>query len=340
MKRNSFLICCALTACVLLLSACAAPQPTEPPVTETSAPEITAESTEMPVVTEPPAETETATEAAVIPCDLAFQSDRDGNLEIYIMGPDGSGQTNLTNNPANDYDPAFSADGNQIVFVSDRETDSGDGRFLYIMNADGSDVRQLTFNEDDSQWPDWSRDGKLITYTSNWDIYIIKADGSNPEAINLTNTPDEQESFSVWSPDGTQLAWLVGPEDSRQLVVMEMDGGAVTKVTDNGNVYHVAWTVDGRLLANWDNNQYGCFNCVMQADGSEVIDAGGKGAIQEYLPFWTADGDRVEVAFIEGPNGDNEIVLVGEIYPDIFLFLTNDPGNDTNPVWPANCGPN
>jgi TolB protein len=33
---------------------------------------------------------------------IAFRSARDGNWEIYIMNPDGSGQRNLTRNPAED----------------------------------------------------------------------------------------------------------------------------------------------------------------------------------------------------------------------------------------------
>ena len=36
---------------------------------------------------------------------IAFTSDRDGNHEIYVMNPDGAGQTNLTNNPASDSSP-------------------------------------------------------------------------------------------------------------------------------------------------------------------------------------------------------------------------------------------
>ena len=342
MKRNLFLICCGLAACVLLLAGCTAPQVTEPAATDLPATEVETATVEPMIETEQaPTETEEIieeTEAPYLPCDLAFQTDRDGNLEVYVMGPDGSNQTNLTNNPANDYDPVWAPDGSQIVFASDREMDGSIGQHLFIMNADGSDVHQLNFNEHNSSRPDWSNDGALITYTSDWDIFIIKADGSNPEAINITNTPDEQEISSTFSPDGSMLAWLVGPEGSHQIVVMDMASGAITRVTDNGNVNKVEWTVDGRLFAYWDNNQYGCFNCVMNPDGTNVIDAGGKGAIQEYLPFWTVDGDRVEVAYIEGPNGDNEIVLVGEVFPDIFLFLTNEPGEDTNPDWPANCG--
>jgi hypothetical protein len=39
---------------------------------------------------------------------IVFNSDRDGNSEIYMMNIDGSGQTRLTNNPASDMDPSFS----------------------------------------------------------------------------------------------------------------------------------------------------------------------------------------------------------------------------------------
>ena len=39
---------------------------------------------------------------------IAFQSNRDGNEEIYVMNADGSEQTNLTNNPGFDTNPSWS----------------------------------------------------------------------------------------------------------------------------------------------------------------------------------------------------------------------------------------
>jgi len=42
---------------------------------------------------------------------IAFESFRDGDGEIYVMNPDGSGQTNLSNNAASEDDPVWSPDG-------------------------------------------------------------------------------------------------------------------------------------------------------------------------------------------------------------------------------------
>ena len=82
---------------------------------------------------------------------IAFNSNRDGNHEIYVMSPDGSGQTRLTNNPTSDFDAAWSPDGTKIAFNSDR-----DGNYeIYVMNADGTGQTRLTNNNADDEYPAW-----------------------------------------------------------------------------------------------------------------------------------------------------------------------------------------
>src|SRR6476661_273194 len=71
---------------------------------------------------------------------IAFDSCADGNCEIYIINPDGTGEVRLTFNPATDYDPALSWSGNKIAFISNRDGNSE----LYVMGLDGSNPTRLT----------------------------------------------------------------------------------------------------------------------------------------------------------------------------------------------------
>lgn len=298
---------------------------------------VSDEAAAQPAPTEPapqPAPTETP---SPLTCMIAFDSERDGNREIYVMGPDGSDPVNLSNDPGDDHHPAWSPDGSQIAFVSSRSYEGEEGQYIFVMSADGSHLRRLTSNPN-SDFPDWSDDGSRIVYISNDDVWVMNADGSG-QPVNLTNSP-EKDRQPLWSPDSSQIAWLRGEEFSRNIFLMNADGSDARQITDDGNVHEIAWTVDGQLFANWESVEHGCCNFVMNADGSQVAPAGGKGEIQRFLPFWTEDGHRIECNDIdfEG-NGEEDIYLIGEIFPDALLNITNAPGADRNPVWPAQCGP-
>jgi TolB protein len=67
------------------------------------------------------------------------------------MNVNGSAQTRLTVNPALDANPAWSPDGRQIVFQSDRDGNTE----VYVMNADGTGQRRLTRDVAVDQVPDW-----------------------------------------------------------------------------------------------------------------------------------------------------------------------------------------
>ena len=106
--------------------------------------------------------------------------------DIFSMNPDGSDQTNLTNNPADDSAPAWSPDGTRVAFTSDR----GGDLEIFLMNADGSNQTNLTNNSADDAFSTWSPDGTRIAFATdrpNGEIFVMNADGS--EQTNLTNDP-------------------------------------------------------------------------------------------------------------------------------------------------------
>src|SRR5438445_299221 len=72
---------------------------------------------------------------------IAFTSDRDGNPEIYVMNPDGTNQTRLTNNSIVDDHAMWSPDGTKLAFLSQRAS----GEFaIFQMHGDGTDKTEIT----------------------------------------------------------------------------------------------------------------------------------------------------------------------------------------------------
>jgi len=76
---------------------------------------------------------------------IAFVTDRNGNLDIFIVNADGTGLEQLTTHTADDYDPFWLPNGDEIAFVSDR----GGSPQIFKVNADtGATTSALTSNGD------------------------------------------------------------------------------------------------------------------------------------------------------------------------------------------------
>lgn len=128
---------------------------------------------------------------------IAFDSNRTGNDEVFVMGSNVSNQVNISNDPASDRSPTWSPDGARIAFASDR---SGDTQ-IWVMDADGDNPQQLT--ELGGQQPAWSPDGTMIAFWTFSDlsseVFVMNADGSNE--TDVSQNPTSQDQSPTWSPD-------------------------------------------------------------------------------------------------------------------------------------------
>lgn len=126
---------------------------------------------------------------------IAFTTTRDGNQEIYVMNVDGSEQTNITKNPADDYGPRGTRNGDRIAFTSNRDGNQE----IYIMYSDGSSQGNLTNNLAQDSWPAWSPDASWIAFATdrlgNLEVYLMRNNGA--DLYNLTNNP-AQDTYPSW----------------------------------------------------------------------------------------------------------------------------------------------
>src|SRR5215216_5466209 len=83
---------------------------------------------------------------------IAFESDQNGDMEIYAMDADGTDVRQITDNAVHDEGPAWSPDGERMVFTSGPDNLHSD---IYVMNADGSDRMRLMDVPGRDESPDW-----------------------------------------------------------------------------------------------------------------------------------------------------------------------------------------
>ncbi len=164
---------------------------------------------------------------------IAFASDTDGDWDIYVVSVDGGTPRPLTENSAEDRDPAWSPDGQWIAFGSDS---TGPGTLeVWRMDPNGANLKQLTDDMNSSFAPAWSPDSQSIVFISdrrvNDDLYVMNANGEGERAL-LVRDVDANELDPSWSPDGAWIAFSSNREGPVfDLYLIRPDGTEVQRVT-------------------------------------------------------------------------------------------------------------
>ncbi len=267
---------------------------------------------------------------------IVFESDRDGDNEIFVMNGDGTGQTQLTENVFDDSGARWSPDGLKILFGSNR---SGQPQ-IFVMNADGSAQTQLTTGPGTNGSAAWSPDGSRIVFSSDRDgdleIYVMNADGSGQ--TRLTTSPrNDNEPF--WSPDGTRILFYSDRDGDSEIFLMNPDGSAQTQLTFNSFINDVQpdWSPDGSKIV-FARGPFGTHELeiwVMNVDGTAQTQLTFNPAVDN-IPSFSPDGARI--LFSSDRNGGQTDVFVMNADGSGQAALTTASGNNFNADWQPTLG--
>ncbi|HVS83544.1 MAG TPA: S41 family peptidase [Pyrinomonadaceae bacterium] len=189
---------------------------------------------------------------------IAFSSDRNGNLDVFIIPSGGGTAKQLTYHSADDTVLGWTPDGRGVLFSSNRGEDFV-GQ-LYVVSVDGGMPTKA--GTDMGLAASFSPDGKRIAYNPKGQVYWRKyyrgayqtdvwiEDVSTKKFTQLTDF-DGQDSWPMWSNDGG--IYFVSDRDGNGLTNVwraSENGGKAERITafKSGDVRFPSISSDGRVI--------------------------------------------------------------------------------------------
>lgn len=140
---------------------------------------------------------------------LAFDSNRNGNYDIYMVDVRQNITLNITRHPAQDRNPSWSPDGRYLAFESVQRGNFGNS--IYIYDLWRGALRRVVPGTIRGVQPSWSPSGNALVFAGRtdevWtnDLYIVYPSDSG--ATRLTYTEEVYEYNPSWSPDGNYIVY-------------------------------------------------------------------------------------------------------------------------------------
>lgn len=220
---------------------------------------------------------------------IAYQSDRDGDFDIFIMNRLGGQQRRLTSNTYTDRLAGWSPDGEWIVYSTDP---TGDELYsLRRVRVDGSEDQEILNNGQRMSHPRYSPDGRYLVFTMGaeprdartWEI--ARLDLETNEVITLTNN-GVRDASPVFSPDGQSILYITYDSGSNAIAQMNADGSNPRILYDtSASDWSAAYSPDGAYIVFTSNLSGEDQLYLMTADGGSVqqITSGG-GLFASWIP--------------------------------------------------------
>ena len=256
---------------------------------------------------------------------------------VFLMGPLGANQIDLTPGTFSNCDPAWSPDHRQIVFTSNRKTYFE----VYIMDANGLNLRRVTFNgvQEEASYasPAWSPDGTKIVAARTAGflvahLYMFHPDGTH--MTQLTTGPHADEN-PTWLPDGSGILFDSDRQGGRQIFAINTNGLNLRRLTFTGTVNQYPSCAPEVARVVYTSNRGGDSRLwTMKPDGTDahvVPNTGGTHGLAQ--PSWGPGGTaivyRASAATTSSPNRICRINADGTGR----TVLTPSASNDEWPAW-------
>ena len=183
---------------------------------------------------------------------IIFESNRDGNWEIYFMDSNGSNQERLTVNKNSDRRPSWHPSGKQILFESDR----GGKNELYILNLKNRKIKKISNIEHSGEpmFANFSPNGKFISISlketdDKSNIFLLNKKG---KIIKQLTNGNKRSTYPKWSNNGKKIVYFSRKETNNQddeIYKLNLESGLGVRLTNwPKHNFCPSWSNDGEKI--------------------------------------------------------------------------------------------
>ncbi len=267
---------------------------------------------------------------------IYFVSDRDDTLNLFAYDLATESIKQLTNSTSGDIRWASSDSQGRIIYELDGElslydTAAGETNKLSIrVPTDGLAGRPSRYSAADNiEDFELSPKGERALFVARGDVFTAPIEKGVTR--NLTHSSDAHDKHAVWSPDGSQIAYVSDLTGEEQIYVVPQDGSSEpTQLTDGltSMLFALRWSPVGTHLSFSD--KFGKLH-ILDVKSRELLEVADRrhGILDDYS--WSPCGGHIALALSE-PSGF-EVIHIFSLADRQLHRVTDGFFEDTEPTW-------
>jgi Tol biopolymer transport system component len=231
---------------------------------------------------------------------IAFNSDRLGEMNLWVRTLADGSERQLTRGAGGDYQPSWAPDGRRIVFFSAR----GGNTDLWAVDVADGKLTRLTDDRGVDTNPFYSPDGKQIAFmsdrTGRSEVWLMNADGSNQRRLAAVGTWGH---FLRWTKDGRGVLFRSESADPVQVFRVSVEDGTLTQLPDVLSGGHMSFSPDQSIIVDVRGHKVLWAYPMNGAPPYEIFEFPDADVRIDY-PVWSPDGRWVLFDHAASRGGD------------------------------------
>ncbi|MCI0567202.1 MAG: protein kinase [Acidobacteria bacterium] len=217
---------------------------------------------------------------------IAFNSDREGDMNIWVANLTDGSSHRVTKGPGGDYQPNWSPDGRRLAFFSSRTGNSD----LWSVDVQSLELKALTHDRAMEINPFYSPDGRSIAYQSDasgrLEVWILDVEHGTSRQLTSVGVTGH---FLRWSRDSALLYFRCPGPPTSEVMRIAVSGGQPEPLAGIQGGSHLSFSPDdSRIMDVIDHKALWVSS--LAGNGPEKVFQFDDPSVRIDYPVWSPDG--------------------------------------------------